>query len=149
MSRAQVQYLIFKMNKQVDILCILVGFGRVMRSCALHSGLFRHVNVHIWALRTLPPQLRCSSPNFIQRKNPRKNTNLGKSTKVLELLLIQQCNCRWHCENHMVSLARFPSDPLSRINPPLITPSPIPLFHHLVSLIITAQTNKAAFRKDG
>jgi hypothetical protein len=61
------------------ILSILVGFGRAMRPCAMHSGLFRHA---FTSGRCAPSHRSFAAPLLIiYRENPRKITRLGENPR--------------------------------------------------------------------
>ncbi len=90
------------------------------------------INTENVALRAPPrqSQLHCYSiqkihEKFKFEKNPEK--------KVLQLILVQQCNCMWHCVILLFLRLGFLS---------------IPSSHVLVRMSITARSNTAAFLED-
>jgi hypothetical protein len=93
--------------------------------------IFSLINTEKVALRAPPANHSFTAPLY--RKST-KNLSMWKIQKVLQLILVQQCNCMWHCVI-LLFLRR-----LGFLS--------IPSSHVLVRMIITARANKAAFLED-
>jgi hypothetical protein len=112
-SSAQNAHLGFQKISSLHIFTLMAP-GSATRPCAFGTRFFGFITSQNGPLRALPlpSQLRCFS---LQRKSV-KNPGLGKSTrKVLLFLIVQQCNCRWHCESAVQQILQriIPSHPLS------------------------------------
>jgi hypothetical protein len=71
-----------------------------LRRCSARSRLFKLTNTH--ENRSLRPPSPFAALLF---KNPRKNlfrkiSEVWENQRYLHLLLVRQCNCRWHCESN-------------------------------------------------
>jgi hypothetical protein len=116
--------------------------GHARWPCAARTRLLRLLNTQKG--RCKPPiprplQLRSSPPNDIKRKSAKIPVLKENLVSISASLIVQQCNCRWRRESMFLRLGKKKNN---SYKPSL---SPIPTLILVVSLIISAWANKAAY----